>query len=364
MKPIRLAVVDDSSFVRKAIERMLREDDRVRVVGTAVSGEELLANLEAWEPDVITLDLSMPGIGGLVTLDRVMAIRPTPVIILSTHAGRGAPQTIEALHRGAADFIDKQRYSLLDFSALRQVLIEKIVAVSSQPAPTPPSREESPDETTEEAPGPGRRELATSELDEVSMADLLVIGASTGGPPAIERLLGDLGPGCPVPVVVVQHMPLGFTKAFAERLNSHLPMEVHEIGDRETLRRSCVYIAPAGHHLGVEREGDRLVGMLSLEPRQLTHRPSVDELFHSAARLLGGRVCAALLTGMGRDGAEGLKALADEGAYTVAQSEASCVVFGMPGAAVALNAAREVLPLEDIGPRLRELLARTQRVAG
>ena len=363
MKPIRLAVVDDSSFVRKAIERMLRDEEQVEVVGTAISGEELLANFEAWEPDVITLDLSMPGIGGLVTLDRVMAIRPTPVIILSTHAGRGAPQTIEALHRGAADFIDKQRYSLLDFSALREVLVERILAVSGQPATARQASRAEEEPPAAEVPRVGR-ELPGVRLADVSVTDLVVIGASTGGPPAIERLLVDLGAGCPVPITVVQHMPVGFTRAFADRLNSHLPMEVHEIGDRDTLRPGCVFIAPAGHHLHVQRDGERLIGTLSLEPKHLTHRPSVDELFLSAGRLLGARVCGVLLTGMGRDGAEGLKALADAGAYTVAQSEASCVVFGMPGAAVNLNAVRELLPLEEIGPRVRELLVRTRRAAG
>ncbi|MDX1630900.1 MAG: chemotaxis-specific protein-glutamate methyltransferase CheB [Thermoanaerobaculia bacterium] len=351
MRPIRLAVVDDSSFVRKALERMLRDENRVEVVGTAVSGEELLANLEDWDPDVITLDLSMPGIGGLVTLDRVMAIRPTPVIILSTHAGKGAPQTIEALHRGAADFIDKQRYSLLDFSALREVLVEKIVAVTRRQEGIEPGRR--PKTLPSEAGPPAESRVV--EMGEVSPFELLLIGASTGGPPAIERLLGDLGERCPVPVVIVQHMPVGFTRAFAERLNVHLPLEVHEVRDRDVLHSNRVYIAPAGHHVRVTREGGRLIGRLSLEPEDSTHRPSVDELFRSARESLGPRIAAVLLTGMGRDGAEGLAALAGAGAYTVAQQEASCVVYGMPRAAVSLGGAREILPLEEIGPRIRGL---------
>ena len=346
--PLRLAVVDDSAFVRKAIERMLAGEPRIAVVGTAASGEELLANLERWAPDVITLDLSMPGIGGLVTLDRVMALRPTAVIILSTHAGRGAPQTIEALHRGAADFIDKQQYSLLDFGALREVLAEKVLAVTGQGGSSH-----------------GRRAAAAPALAEpAGRYEALLIGASTGGPPAIERVLTDLGPDCHVPVLVVQHMPQGFTRAFAERLNTHLPLEVREADAEMPALPGRVFIAPGGRHLRLGRDGERLVCTLSAKPDGVAHRPSVDELFLSALDALGARCAAVLLTGMGRDGAEGMRQLARAGAFTVAQDEASSVVFGMPGAAVALQAAREVLPLARIGGRLREVLERSRSASG
>jgi two-component system chemotaxis response regulator CheB len=339
LKPIRLAVVDDSAFVRKAIERMLDSDERIEVVGTASSGEELLANLSRWAPDVVTLDLSMPGIGGLVTLDRVMALRPTPVIILSTHAGRGAPQTIEALHRGAADFIDKQQYSLLDFSALREVLVAKVMAVARAPEPVAP-----------------RRATSSAGPDPAGQYEVLLVGASTGGPPAIEQVLKDLGPDCPVPVLVVQHMPQGFTRAFADRLNAHLPLGVREAEDGMPIEAGRVYIAPGGKHLRMAREGERLACSLSLRPDSLPHRPSVDELFYSAMPMAD-RAIAVLLTGMGKDGAEAMRQLAQEGAFTIAQDESTCVVFGMPGAAVTLQAVRQVLPLHRVGSRLRELLA-------
>ncbi len=341
-RPLRLAVVDDSAFVRKAIEKMLSGEPRIEVVGTATSGEELLANLGRWAPDVITLDLSMPGIGGLVTLDRVMALRPTPVIILSTHAGRGAPQTIEALHRGAADFIDKQEYSLLDFSALREVLVAKVLAVAWSDV----SRH-------------GVGSLAPAVPEPPGGYDVLLIGASTGGPPAIEQVLGDLGGDCPVPVLVVQHMPQGFTRAFAERLNAHLPLEVREADDGMPLEPGRVYIGPAGRHLRIAREGERAACSLSLKPEGLAHRPAVDELFLSALPDAA-RVVATLLTGMGRDGAEGMRQLALGGAFTVAQDETTSIVYGMPGAAVSLQAAREVLPLSRIGPRVRKLLAESR----
>jgi two-component system, chemotaxis family, protein-glutamate methylesterase/glutaminase len=337
---VRLAVVDDSAFVRKAIERMLVAEPRIEVVGTASSGEELLANLERWAPDVITLDLSMPGIGGLVTLDRVMALRPMPVVILSTHAGRGAPQTIEALHRGAADFVDKQQYSLLDFSALRKILVEKVLAVTGMALAS--ERTATAATSVQRAPTGGY--------------EVLLIGASTGGPPAIEQVLQDLGADCPVPVLVVQHMPQGFTRAFADRLNAHLPLEVREAEDGMPLEAGRVYIAPGGRHLRISRDGERPACALSLKPEGVSHRPAVDELFLSALPSAG-RTAAALLTGMGRDGAEGMRQLAAGGAFTVAQDAATSVVYGMPGAAVSLQAAREVLPLPLIGSRLRELLA-------
>ena len=345
--PLRLAVVDDSAFVRKAIQRMLSGEPRIEVVGTASSGEELLANLERWAPDVVTLDLSMPGIGGLVTLDRLMALRPTRVIILSTHAGRGAPQTIEALHRGAADFIDKQQYSLLDFSSLRAVLVEKVLAVAGGAEEAPARKGKQPSGLAEPA----------------GQYEALLIGASTGGPPAIEQVLVDLGAECPVPVLVAQHMPQGFTRAFADRLNSHLPLQVREAEDGMPIEPGRVFIAPGGRHLRIGRDGARLTCTLSLKPDQVPHRPSVDELFLSALSVLGPRAAVVLLTGMGRDGAEGMRQLALAGAFTVAQDEATSVVYGMPGAAVMMQAAREVLPLSRIGPRVRQVLEQSRAAA-
>jgi two-component system, chemotaxis family, protein-glutamate methylesterase/glutaminase len=342
---VRLAVVDDSSFVRKAIVRLFADDPRIEVVGSAASGEELLSKLHRWRPDVVTLDLSMPGMGGLQTLDRVMVLRPMPVIILSTHAGEGAPQTIEALHRGAADFIDKQHYSLLDFDALRDVLTQKILAVTAatgefgRPGAEPArSAGAGPD-----VPAPRRP------------FDVLLLGASTGGPPAIEQVLSDLGVPSLVPIVVVQHMPVGFTSAFAHRLNAHLAAEVREAEDGGLLRSGSVSIAPAGQHLRLARGPEGLRAVLGSGP-DAAHKPSIDELFLSAAREVGKAVVAVLLTGMGSDGALGLQRLRQAGAYTIAQDQASSVVWGMPGAAVALGAASECLALPGIGPRLRDLL--------
>ncbi|MEM8963529.1 MAG: chemotaxis-specific protein-glutamate methyltransferase CheB [Acidobacteriota bacterium] len=347
---IRVAVVDDSTFIRKALARMLGDHPQIELVGTAGSGEELLAHFDTWVPDAITLDLDMPGMGGLATLDHLMARRPTPVIILSTHSGEGAPQTIEALHRGATDFIDKQSYSLVDFEALRAILLEKIFQVTGfvEPEPEP----EAPAEpiipaVTEPEPVPSTAPVAF---------DLIAIGASTGGPPTIQRLLEDLGGSVPVPVVIAQHMPVGFTRAFAERLHAYLPMAVREPVTGERLLPDTVYIAPAGQHLRITRTEDTLTAELSKHPNDVTHIPSVDVLFQSIAMSVGRRAVGILLTGMGRDGAQGLLTLKGAGGFTIAQDEVSSVVYGMPRAAALVGAAREIVALNGLGKRLGELL--------
>jgi two-component system chemotaxis response regulator CheB len=355
---VRVAVVDDSSFIRMAVVRMLEDDPRIRVVGTAQSGEELIEHLDEWRPDVITLDLSMPGMGGLRTLDHIKSTRPTPVIVLSGRSRGDAPLAIEALHRGAVDFVDKRRYSLVDFEALRDVLVHRILEVAGhsveaaeavEPEVEPEAGTESPPNAVHlvdgEPPEPRPKELG-----------LLVIGASTGGPVAIQQLLSDLGDFLPVPAIVAQHMPPGFTRAFADRLNSRLALTVREAEQGETLLPSTVYVAPAGRRLSVVRQGTAFRIHLDDETGSSSSLPSVDLLFSSAARAAGEAVVAVLLTGMGRDGARGMAELAAEGARTVAQDEVSSVVWGMPRAAIELNAVGETLPLEQIGPRLRQLL--------
>jgi two-component system chemotaxis response regulator CheB len=344
---IRVAIADDSSFIRRALARILSEENGVQLVGAAASGEELLDHLDRWRPDAVILDLSMPGMGGLQTLDRIMTTWPTPVIILSTHSKRDAPQTIEALHRGAMDFVDKQEYSLVDFDALRGVLLGKLRQVTGMVGDEPD--EEPPPRVTYSGV---RSPAANGEATEIQV---VVIGASTGGPPAIERILKDLGATVPVPVAVVQHMPAGFTRAFAERLNAYLPLQVREAMDREPLLPGTIYIAPGGVHLTVVWDGSGLKAALAVEPAS-THRPSVDVLFQSAVAAVGRRAVAVLLTGMGHDGARGMAELARAGARTLAQDEETSVIYGMPRAAVLAGAVGESLPLGAIGGRLQEIL--------
>jgi two-component system chemotaxis response regulator CheB len=352
MNPIRLAIVDDSAFVRKALQRVLWEIPEIVIVGSASSGEELLNNMFQWKPDVITLDLSMPGIGGLLTLDRIMEKRPVPVIILSTHSSKDAPLTIESLHRGAVDFIDKQQYSLIDFNTLRKVLIEKISQVTKskmfqQVHPSPGMK---PDTIKI------KKSSRIPPFNDQLSFDVVVIGASTGGPPAIQQILEDIGSDLPIPMAVVQHMPIGFTGPFAKRLKAHVPFNVQEASDTELFQPGTVYIGPTGSHLRFKQEGDKVYTVLTRHPENVPHRPSVDILFQSAAQVYGSRALAILLTGMGQDGAHGMVDLAKTGAYTIAQDEASCVVYGMPRVAAELGAVKEILDINKIGIKIAELL--------
>lgn len=371
MKKVRVAIADDSAFIRKALVRILEADPRLAVVGTASCGEELLDQLGDWSPDVISLDLSMPGIGGLRTLDRIMEQRPTPVIILSTHAREDAPLTIEALHRGAVDFIDKQRYSLVDFQTLSRVLIERILEIAGR---KPNGDRHSnvtdvPASVTPAAKAARKRERLQDAVPLVlskqeAAHDLVLIAASTGGPMAIQAVLEGLAAIPPVPVIIIQHMPPDFTGAFAERLNNHLPFAVRHAADGELLLGATAYVAPGGHQLEFEDTESGLAAIVKADPVGRTHSPSADVTFASAAEALGSRVLAAVLTGMGRDGADGLAKLTALGGYAIAQDRQSSVVFGMPKAAIERGAVSEVLPLSEIGPRLSSLLQpKRERVA-
>lgn len=352
MKQIRLAIVDDSPFVRKALERILMDVPEIVIVGSATSGEELLNSMFHWSPDVITLDLSMPGMGGLLTLDRIMEQRPVPVIILSTHSSKDASLTIEALHRGAVDFIDKQQYSLVDFKSLRKVLVEKIFQVvhtkTVQQGLLPSGKR--PDTSKI------RKTLRVSPEDTQFSFDVILIGASTGGPPAIQKILEDIGSDLPVPMAIVQHMPIGFTGPFAKRLKAHVPFNVQEASDTELFQSGTVYIGPTGSHLRLKNENGKVYTFLTRYPESFPHRPSVDILFQTAAQVYGRRALAILLTGMGNDGASGMAELSRAGAYTIAQDEASCVVYGMPRVANELGAVKELLHINKIGKKITDLL--------
>ncbi len=354
MRKIRLAIVDDSVFIRKALQRLLEDEPSIEIVGAAATGEELIENLDKWQPDVITLDLSMPGMGGLNTLDHIMKWKKIPVIILSTHSSKDAPLTIEALHKGAVDFIDKQQYSLVDFDALRSILSEKIKNVAGK--------------ILSEMENNNRKFLIKEEkvsqpLPEVIEKvipykfEIILIGASTGGPPAIQYILESVGKYLTIPVVIVQHMPIGFTKAFANRLNQHLPFNVKEASNKELLKKNTVYIAPAGYHLLFEKQNNHSIQLiLSEEPEECLHKPSIDILFESASEIFDNNIIAIILTGMGKDGTKGMLNLAQKGAYTIAQDESSCIVYGMPKSAIYSGAIKEILSLEQIPQRIKELL--------
>ena len=330
---IRVFVVDDSPFVRKAIRRVLATDPEMRVVGEAATGVEALARLSAAEPDVVTLDIEMPGMNGIEVLRRLLEWRPgLRVIMLSAHTGTGAEATLEALAAGAADFIDKQSLNLMDLDRLGRELRDRIRMLGGPHRP--------------KAPPPGLPETPAIDL---TRAELCVIGASTGGPAAIQLLLEGLPADFPMPMAIVQHMPVGFTRPFAERLNGLCELRVREAVQGERLQAGQVVIAPAGQHLTLSSS---LAVTLSTEPRNQRHTPSVDLLFSSAARACPGRVLGILLTGMGEDGAAGLGLIRASGGITIAESEQSCAVYGMPRVAVERGAVEHSLSLPAIAATL------------
>jgi two-component system chemotaxis response regulator CheB len=340
---IRVFVVDDSAFVRKAIRRVLSADPGVTVVGEAASGPDALARIPALEPQVVTLDFEMQGLNGLDVLRQLLAWRPSlKVIMLSAHTRNGAEATMEALAAGAADFIDKQSLNLMDLDRLGRELGGRIRSLGELPAVR------------------GRQPRLSGPIvppGTLDPAELVVIGASTGGPAALQKLLEGLPRDFPAPIAIVQHMPPGFTRPFANRLDGLCLLSVKEAVEGERLEPGHVRIAPAGLHLHLSAS---LATGLSTEPRVARHTPSVDVLFGSAARARPGRVLAILLTGMGEDGAQGMSLIHAQGGITVAESEETCAVYGMPRAAVERGAVKHLLPL----PAIAELLAGWTRRTG
>jgi two-component system, chemotaxis family, protein-glutamate methylesterase/glutaminase len=329
---VRVFVVDDSAFVRRALTRTLDGHGGLRVVGEAANGTEALDRIPRANPDLVTLDVAMPGMNGLQVLRSLLRWKPElKVLMLSAHTRVGAEATVEALASGAVDFIDKSAFNVMDLDVLRREVVDKITACARAPAGRPaPSPTAAPN-----GPAPA----------EAERCDLCVIGASTGGPAAIQRILERLPASFPLPIVVVQHMPPGFTRPFAERLDALCRLDVAEAVEGERLVPGRVRVAPAGRHLRIT---PNLALILAGEPSDAKHIPSIDVTLKSAARSRPGKVLGVLLTGMGEDGADGMVAVRATGGLTLAESEASCVVFGMPRAAWTRGGAAHLLPLDEI----------------
>ena len=334
---IRIFIVDDSAFVRRALARVLATEPGFRVVGEAGSGAEALAKIPAADPDFVTLDVAMPGMDGLQVLPALLRWKPSlRVVMLSAHTREGAAATVTALAAGAVDFIDKTAFNVMDLEFLRREVVDRLGALVPGAHPSNGAARPEP------AAGP-------AVLADLRGCELCVIGASTGGPAAVQRVLQRLPAGFPFPIVVVQHMPPGFTEAFARRLDSLSRLRVTEAVEGNRLAAGDVVVAPGGRHL---RVSPGLAVVLSAEPTDARHIPSIDVTMRSAARSRPGRVLAILLTGMGEDGAEGMATIRAGGGVTIAESEASCVVYGMPRAAVRCGGATWVLSLQEIAELL------------
>ncbi len=341
---IRVLVVDDSALVRRMLSEILDAVEGIEVVGTAQDPFVARDRIKALNPDVLTLDVEMPRMDGLTFLRNLMRLRPMPVVMVSSLTGRGAEVTLQALELGAVDFVTKPALDLANsLGSYRDELAGKIRAAAQARvrarAPAPPRYS-----VDAVLPQRAARRFPTTDR-------LLAIGASTGGTEAVKDVLLGLPPDSPA-VVIAQHIPAGFSGAWAERMNRVARLVVKEAAEGDRLMPGHAYVAPGDRHLLVVRDGARYVCRLSAGEAVNRHRPSVDVLFRSVAQAAGTNACAALLTGMGVDGARGLKELHDLGVYTIAQDEATSVVWGMPGEAVKRGAATAVLALQDIAAAL------------
>ena len=357
---IRVFVVDDSAFARRAITRVLRAEPAITVVGEAASGPEALLRVPSAHPDLVTLDLDMPGMNGLTVLRAMLGRDPgLRVLMLSAHTRDGAEATVEALAAGAVDFLDKSRFGLMEFEGLGRELVARVKALGGRSlngASAGGNGRHVPGEPGHALPISGSRgalgPLPPSPAHVA--ADLCVLGASTGGPAAIQQLLEALPADFALPLAVVQHMPPGFTGPFARRLDQRCRLRVREAVEGDRLERGRVFIAPAGSQM---RLNANLGVMLSPETGQARHVPSVDVLMLSAARVRPGRVLGILLTGMGDDGADGMAAIRAQGGVTLAESEATCVVYGMPRAAYERGGVTHLLALPEIVEWLSDVKA-------
>lgn len=333
----RVLIVDDSKAMQKLIATVLQSDDNIEVIGFASDPLEARSAIKALNPDVITLDIEMPGMNGIQFLEKIMALRPMPVVMISSHTQKGADVSLEALEKGAFCCLPKPRFD--DEAALKEMCVMVVQAANSG------------DEVKRNA-----KLIASSQAEEKiseggTQPEFIVVGSSTGGVEALTQLFSRFPENCP-PTIVTQHMPAAFTKSLASRLDTICAPKTIEAQHDMTLEKGHIYIAPGGTaHTMIAGNVAPRIRMQKGDPVS-GHLPSVDMLFHSAAQISGKSISAALLTGMGHDGARGMLALSQAGAKTIAQDQETSLVFGMPAAAIKLEAAKHILPLDNIANAL------------
>lgn len=340
---IKVLIVDDSAFMRKVIADMVESSEKLTVVGTAKNGSEAIRLIKSLKPDVVTLDIEMPVMDGLTALEQIMKESPTPVIMLSSLTKQGAQETLKALDLGAVDFITKPS-SLIKVSTpqMREELISKIEASSHARLSA----------TKKCLKPPPKERIGFTSYKPAStfrhFKKVIAIGTSTGGPRALQDVIPYLPKDIDASILIVQHMPPGFTKSLAERLNSMSQIGVKEAEHGDVMQAGWAYIAPGDQHIRVYKESNQLVIKLDSGDRVSGHRPSVDAMLDSIVALELSNVIGVIMTGMGADGAQGMKNLKNHRGYVIAQDEQSCVVYGMPKSAVILNAVDKVVGLSNI----------------
>lgn len=385
--PVKVLVVDDSGFFRQRITDILSSDSRLEVIGVASNGREAVEQAKKLKPDIITMDVEMPQLNGIEAVKLIMRDSPTNVLMLSSLTHEGAQVTLQALEAGAADYLTKDIRAWIDKSgSLHNLLVERVVALgrnkrfirSTAFAPRPLKSGQSssvhtfssdrgravasisskPEQTSSASRAHRIDQHASSSLRHGKQAHfpthcrLVVIGSSTGGPAALQKILMELPASFPYPILLIQHMPKAFTTVFAARLNQQCKISVKEAEDGDKLLPGRALLAPGGHQLIIECRSPDRVKILPGDER-ITYRPSVDITYAAVAKAYGNKVLGIILTGMGADGADGAKLLKKSGAVMWAQNEESCTIYGMPQAVVKAGLADDILHLNDIGPLLK-----------
>jgi len=344
---VRVLIVDDSGFFRRRIAEIFSADPHLEVVGAAVDGADAIVKVAELKPDVVTMDVEMPVLDGISAVRRIMATHPTPILMFSTLTQEGAKATFDALEAGAVDFLPKRLEDIAsDQNEARRQLCARVRLIGARGLPG-----QHPVKTSAAAAGaPASAPRRTAARR--GGYRVLAIGASTGGPAALQQLVAQLPSDFPLPVLIIQHMPATFTLAFAQRLDQLCQVRVREAADGDVLAPGMVYVAPGGRQMLVEEQPRGLVVRIQDAVEGQNYRPCIDLTYQSLAKVLPGQVLALVLTGMGADGREGARSLKQGGSVVWAQDEASCVVYGMPAAVVEAGLADHVVPLAAMGAGL------------
>ncbi len=366
---IRVLVVDDSSLMRRTISRILESTPDIQVVGTACNGQEAVEFALKYRPDVITMDVIMPVMDGLTALKQIVKQTNSRVIMVSSETFDGSKQTIEALSSGAVDYVTKTSGQVsLDIAKISSQLINKVKSAYNSktmvfvPVSSAGKKFRQIIEELLSREPAAVRHHSVEDYQKNIKRDVVAIASSTGGPAALQVILSSLPRDLPAGIVIVQHLTEGFSQTLADKLNSVSSLEVRLCSGMEDIRPGVALLAPSGFHLTVRKIGARLLTVLGSEPADALHKPSADVLFSSVANACAEKCCAVILTGMGDDGARGMKEIKDRGGFTIAQNEATSVIFGMPKAAIEMGAVHMVVPVGEIAARIMSSLI-TGRIA-
>ncbi len=342
----KVLIVDDSAFMRKALTNLIAADPSIVIVGTAANGEEAVAQTVKLDPDVITLDIDMPKMDGLTALQQIMRVKPTPVMMVSSLTEEGAQSTLKAMEYGALDFLPKSLSTKHDIFG--EELTKKIKLLARKKALLQLRHDKQKSDLVR--PSGGAASVVQTPCR--GARDIIAIGVSTGGPPAVQKVLSAFPANFPAAILIAQHMPAAFTGPFAKRLDSMCKISVSEAVDGERPKAGHAYVAPGGKHMVLTMKGPLMEISITQEPKSALYKPSATELMRSVAECVPRKSIGVILTGMGSDGLEGIKLLRQKGGYIMAQNESSCVVYGMPKAIVEANLSDQTLDIAHMADAL------------